>query len=366
MSAPAAAKAEKPAVVKKEVIPTHFRYNKFDKLKLSITPSEKKETTSKDSKEGAGQKIVYHVIQVLYDYGTETKRSVTEFKVELCKLTSAFGIQVKDAQNGSGKDYSIMVKFNTANDEQKACVDFFDQLYIECGKLLFPVRGTVKLPGFNASSIELMEATGLKPPVYRPRDETTNELIPGRQPTMFFKLFKRGKEPNVIQTLFVGLDGKAIPWDLLIGSEIEFIPLILVKRMFFGTKNSIQMEMLSAVVTSLKAVNSETNQTDTIEEIIAHDPMALENVLNQVALLSEKRLNVPPVMPGDTVKGDDNNDTDGAGKKTVATNAGIGEKPKKDTKSETMSEFTAGAPTRAKFGSLKLTDDNNNDNDKFN
>lgn len=351
------ASVEKTVVaVKKPSVPTHFKYKNFDKLKMSLTPSEKKETTSKDSKEGAGQKIVYYVIQVLYNYGT-----VTEFKVELCKLNSAFGIQVKDAQNGAGKDYSIMVKFNTANDEQKECVDFFDQLYMECGKQLFPVRGSVKLAGFNASSMDLMEATGLKPPVYRPRDDSTGELIVGRQPTMFFKLFRRGKEPNIIQTLFVGLDGKAIPWELLIGSEIEFVPLILVKRMFFGTKNSIQMEMLSAVVTSLKAPNTETNQTDTINEIINENPVALENVLNQIALLSEKRLNLPPVIneeSGDTKDEDTKSD-----QKSVATNAGIGEKKKVPEKkpTESMSEFTAGAPTRAKFGSLNLSEE-----DKFN
>jgi hypothetical protein len=72
-------------------------------------------------------------------------------------------------------------------------------------------------------------------------------------------------------------------------------------------------------------------------------------------------------MPVDATSVDSTIDTDTInGKKLIATNAGIGEKPKKETKSETMSEFTAGAPTRAKFGSLKLTDNNNDDNDKFN
>jgi hypothetical protein len=166
-------------------------------------------------------------------------------------------------------------------------MDAVTQIHGGCAYILSQMKGAVKLYNFNA---QMAEATGLKNPIYRARDEVTGEVIQGRAPSMFLKLFSRGKAPMVEQTLFTGLDGKPIPWALMAGVEMKFIPLIHVKRIYVGGgKASIQMEVVSAIVTSIRARNTTTRQLGTIQRLQQARPELADTVAAQLAKLTTDR-----------------------------------------------------------------------------
>lgn len=278
--------AQPPAPVQPVELQTDF--TDFQIQRLSCTPFEQKTipgTGPQANPPSAPQ--FYYQIPLLYNFGEPIEnRKLNDFLFEACEMDSKFGIQSKVGQSGR-PEHSIMVTLDGNIADQARFIETTGQLHAGCAYILGQMKGGVKLPLFNA---QMAEATGLKNPVHRPRDEVTGELIQGRNPSMFLKLFSRGKPPMVEQTLFTGLDGKPIPWTLLTGVEIKFIPLIHVKRIYVGGgKASIQMEVTSAVVTSVRARNTSTRQTGTIERLKGARPELADAVAAQLAKLTADR-----------------------------------------------------------------------------
>ena len=92
------------------------------------------------------------------------------------------------------------------------------------------------------------------------------------------------------QTLFTGIDGKNISWNLLQNVEMKFIPLLYIKRMYVGGgKGSIQIELVSAIVTSIHARNTTTRQLSTIHRIQSQRPELADNISAQIAKLTLDR-----------------------------------------------------------------------------
>jgi hypothetical protein len=138
----------------------------------------------------------------------------------------------------------------------------------------------------------MAEATGFKKPVHVPWDPVAQAPMEGRAPTAFYKLFSRGKSPFVEQTIFTGLDNKPIPWTMLQNVEMKFIPLLHFKRIYVGGggKNiSLQIEMLSAVVTYIKGRGTSSNQQATITRLQELRPDLGDQVSAQVAKLKMDR-----------------------------------------------------------------------------
>jgi hypothetical protein len=166
-------------------------------------------------------------------------------------------------------------------------IQCINEIHGGCAYILYTLKGQVKLPHFNK---DMAEATGLKNPIYRPRDEVTGDIIPGRAPSMFLKLFSRGKPPMLEQSLFTDLVGNPIPWKLLEGVEMKFIPLLHIKRMFIGGgKASIQMEVLSAVVTYVKPKGTTSKQDATMNRLKANRPELQDIVAAQIAKINHDR-----------------------------------------------------------------------------
>lgn len=271
-------------------IPTLVTYANFTITRLTCTSAESKIVP------GTGPNAVppsnpqsYSIIPLMYNFGELDDRKLSDLLYEGCEMESPYGIQIKEGQSGR-KEQSIMCKFDVNDAENLRFIESVNQLHIGCAYILHSMKGTVKLPMFNNSTPEMAEATGLKNPVFRPRDPTTSEIIQGRSPSMYLKLFNRGKPPMVEQTLFTGLDGKPIPWALLQGVEMKFIPLILVKRIYIGGgKGSIQMEVQSAIVTFIRARNTSTRQTETIQRLQQSRPALQDAVSAQLAKLTIDR-----------------------------------------------------------------------------
>ena len=262
-------------------------YLDYTNNKLSCTPAEQKTIPGTGPGANPPQPAqFYYQVPLMYNFGTNENRILNDFLFEACEMDTAFGIQSKAGQSGR-VEHSVMCRFDMNNGEHARFIDIMGQLHGGCAYILHQMKGTVKLYNFNA---QMAEATGLKNPVYRARDEVTGDVIQGRAPSMFLKLFSRGKPPMVEQTLFTDLDGKPISWTLLQGVEMKFIPLIHVKRIYVGGgKASIQMEVVSAVVTSIRARNTTTRQLNTIQRLQQARPELADTVAAQLAKLTIDR-----------------------------------------------------------------------------
>lgn len=229
----------------------------------------------------------YNVIPFTYDYGVDGRKAVDEFHLEGPMLVSATGIISKPGPSGK-PDHSIMVHLHINEDEkQKLFYDTLLSVYRKAVQILFSLRAPVKMYDFNPNA---PESSGFKNPLYLPRDTTTGNFLEGRDPSLFFKLFKHGYGVGVEQTLFTDLEGKPIPWKLLESVTMKFIPLIHIKRIYIGAgKASLQMVMLSAVVTSIHEKGSVSAQIDTMRRLREENPHLVEEVSSQVAKISMNR-----------------------------------------------------------------------------
>lgn len=256
----------------------YITYENFDETMLSCSLPEKKQVPN--SKE-----TYYHIMPYLYNYGTKDNRFLGEFFLEGCELTSTRGIISKP--NPQGRiEHSILCKFDDS-DENKKFLSVFDKIFKVSANFLFKNKGTVKMPLFN----EMMaEATGFKYPIYKPTDSITGEVDDSKSSSIFFKLFSRGTV-NKEQTLFTDLNKKPIPWFLLNDVTIKFIPLLHFKRTFIGGNGRalIQIEMESAIITSIIACGSLTKQISTIDKLNQQNPILNDLVSSQLARLSASR-----------------------------------------------------------------------------
>lgn len=275
-------------------------YKDYSGTRLSCSPPETKPIPGTGPTPGNpnARPTNYYQIQLLYNYSVnESNKILQDFMLEGCEMETSTGIQSRPAQSqqtATGQannapprmEHSIMCKFDPGNADHNKFIETMSLVHGGCAFILSQYKGMVKMLDYNAQTPE----NGLKHPIYRARDETTGELLQGRAPSMFFKLFTRGKPPMVEQTLFTDLNMKPIPWSLLEGVEMKFIPLIHVKRIYIGGgKASLQMEVVSAIVTSLRARNTATRQSSTIERLKLERPELTDIISGQIAKLTADR-----------------------------------------------------------------------------
>lgn len=330
-------------------IPSFVQFNDYTNLKLSCTPAEQKTIpgTGPNAKPPSPPSY-YYQIPLMYNFGTDAHKVLNDFLLEGPEFETGSGITSKPGQSGR-LDNSIMIKFDLNNPDHIRFVEINGQIHAGCAWILQQMKGQVKLPHFKA---EDPEATGLKNPIYYPRDELSGEIIQGRAPSMFFKLFTRGKAPQIDQTLFTDVNGKPIPWSLLSGVEMKFIPLLHIKRLYIGGgKASIQMEMVSAIVTSIRSRNSTTRQLATIQRLHAERPELSDMVSAQLAKLSSERQEAllgPSVMS----MSDHSDPNDSGNQPTFAGILGPSASSPSSIPSipgaaiTSIQDFTAGAPPR--------------------
>jgi hypothetical protein len=266
-----------------EPIKTYITYDQFDVARLTSTQPEKKKVPGTGEKGVAEQN--YFQIPLMYDYGTPGKKILGEFKIEGPVMSSTVGIQTKPNLQGVMAS-TIGCVANILNEDHKKFISDFDEIYQRSAELIYDVRIMVKLQYFNK---ECPRASKFNNPVYRPVDEATNQVIEGRNPSLYLKLFSRGKEPYGEQTLFTNLKGEPIPWNLLKNVEMKFIPLIHVKRIYVGGNPSLQMELVSAVVVEARARNSFTQQTETLKKYQEENPDLADVLSAQLAKLATDR-----------------------------------------------------------------------------
>ena len=74
---------------------------------------------------------------------------------------------------------------------------------------------------------------------------------------------------------------------------MKFVPLVHVENTYIGAgKASLQMKIVSAVVTYIAARNTVTRQTETINNILKVNPNAKDTLAEQIAKLTMERQNL--------------------------------------------------------------------------
>jgi len=218
---------------------------------------------------------VYNEIAIEYNYGESDNQLRAPFLWELPEVTTSIGISESDI--GGRKKFSIPITLNpSSNEEHKKCVALMDSTYKTCADLIYKNRAALKLPHFMK---ENPEGSNFKHPVYYPRDKVTLEIIPGKAPSMYLQLSARKDS----RTMFCGLDEKPISWDLLKNVQMSFIPLVHFEKIYVGGgKPSLQMKLVSGIVTSVMSKSSVVRQKSTIERLRQSKPELFENVSRQL------------------------------------------------------------------------------------
>ena len=238
----------------------------------------------------------YHVINLEYNYGTEESPIFRPFEMELCEFHTSTGVISKSSNNPDKMDESIMIKFDINNKEQFESMDAIRGVYTKCASILAGVKGIVKMHTFDSKTPE----SGFRNPIYYPRDDVTGEIIPGRSPSTFLKLFNRTNNNNTEQTLFVDPKNKPVDKKLLLSVEMSFIPLIHFKRLYIGSgKCILQMEMKSAIITDIRPRNTQSKQIYTINKLNQNNPELENKVASQLARLTADKQET--LLPAPTI-----------------------------------------------------------------
>jgi hypothetical protein len=111
----------------------------------------------------------------------------------------------------------------------------------------------------------------------------------GKNPGGVWKLFRYGKEPNVMETQFIlPIDkGKKISWDLIRNTNIEHKPLYRVSSITIASERpSIKIDLFSSVVYDITPRGANDMQDDLIEEA-AQDSGLTERLRQQLKLAEE-------------------------------------------------------------------------------
>lgn len=257
--------------------------------------------TNLKPEQSKNQKVPCFFIPLMYNYGTEENPVFSEFEMELSEFNSNQGITEKPQTTTEGKpvlnaegkqlvDESILAKFDLNNDDHVQCIETLKALHQRLAEIIYEVRGPIKKFAFKATD---PVAGGFKELVYFPRDELTNEIISGRSPSMFLKLFSWKYGNNVNETIFVNMKNKPIDKTLLYGAELKFIPLMQIRRIRSAASFSLQWEIKSSVIRRAKEKNTESSQLATINRLKAENPEAEDQLENDLLRLAASRQNKP-------------------------------------------------------------------------
>ena len=266
----------------------------------NITNSAPVKRTPKIGSDGK-QAPDYHTIPLSYNVGTDEVPLFENFELEGCELSTPVGITSKPNQNDPSKlEDSILAKFDTSNEEHAKFLEVIDQIYNKAVSIIEGVKFVVKKPKFDPNSPHAI----FKHPIYIPTDEASGEVLVGRLPSMFLRIFSRGSGAFKDETLFVDGYNKPIEKKILYGVEMKFIPLFHFKWIHVGTGINLQIELKSAAVTYVKKRNTESTQFATINSLAAIRPNYASDLASQLAKLTSEAQELPSPIVTDPVTKD--------------------------------------------------------------
>lgn len=194
-----------------------------------------------------------------YSYTKEGSAPSNDVRVECCKMTTTRGLLFQKNDNGR-MDYSIQSKFSPKNPDHVTFLEKFQGIYEKSVDAVFVHRKTVKVTLFNKT---MPEATGFKNPIYRPKDEITDEILTDKDASMFLKPFCFSP---TFKTNFLDLKGNELDWNLLKDVQFDYVPVLKLKHIHIGSKISMQMNICSAYITDIRPMEQYVLQKESLLE----------------------------------------------------------------------------------------------------
>lgn len=234
--------------------------------------------------EGGGGK--YKELPLLYNHGTEQAPVIDSCLMELPIVECKGGIVSKSEKKKARKEgdppyikesHSLMFTFDMQDNDIKACLLKMDELHSGCAHAFAKFKNDLGQFKFDPEN----PGQSFKPPVFYKMDVVSGEKT-GQNPTMWVKLnhWKNNK------TLFTDLNGNSIDWSLLYDVDLKMIPLVHVDHIYVGSNSTtIQMKLVSAVITDIVSMNTRTKQGSTLNRLKQKYAGLADTVASQLATL---------------------------------------------------------------------------------
>lgn len=268
----------------------HYNYDpekhRFSDVRKMEAPQDSKEETESKDKDKKKDDASYLRVDQSYDYGDEVP-AVSEFYTE-GPVFQCNGLKCR-VQKGK-ESWSLLVIFNMDNSEHVAYVDYKEKKYMRTAQYLASIKGKLKMHLFNADSLEMAAATGLKFPIGYPRDETTSEIIEGSSPFEWINLVGGGKYKTVFTFPGAGRDEK-IDWRILQRSRFKFIPCFYNSHIYIGGgKMSMQDKLSSAVVVDIEPNTVVPRNIGTADALATAIPNLSEKMRSQIEYMTSIKM----------------------------------------------------------------------------
>jgi len=258
-----------------------YRYTNLDATKIDSCEPKKKSF--------GGGKIEYSDVPLQYNYGTVTQPLIGQFFVELPEVLCYGGIKsdtetkppLKEGDPPYVKErHAMMFSFDLKSEENINCLNKLDEVWMGCSRALGKQKAKVGLFDYDPER----PGSSFKNPVYYKRDQVSGERVKGIAPSLWVKL----NAYRTNKTLFTDVEGEPIDWSLLADVEVKLVPLIMYSHIYVGTKITLQIKLISAIVTDIAEINTKTRQTRTLDRLKQNASLA-NNVASQLAQLRMNR-----------------------------------------------------------------------------
>jgi hypothetical protein len=241
-----------------------------------------------------GQVVTYYRIPIQYRY--EVKKTdgsvvpaISDLFIEGPREKSR-GPKEKVVDEGKSVT-SVYTQYDLTNDEHRKFVNYDDNypgtihsLILAACKHILTIANDVNM---NKCDDERDVLKAFHYPIKWTLEKGRPAL--GKNPGGVWKLFRYGKEPNVMETQFIlPIDkGKKISWDLIRNTNIEHKPLYRVSSITIASERpSIKIDLFSSVVYDITPRGANDMQDDLIEEA-AQDSGLTERLRQQLKLAEE-------------------------------------------------------------------------------
>ena len=256
-------------------------YLSYDPAKFGFQAPVEKSVPQSDKEKAEKQKqITYKEMRLTYTYPNSATKPL---QVEGCQVVSLRGILEKPNEKNGKLEQSIMFSFDEKRPDVKKFVEVLinaymgSAIFIEANKMLFG------MPKFSAK--EQINGDLYKNPVYTSYDKTTGVEIKDRMRTMFAKL----THLDFVHTMFRTPGGKEIDWKYLKNRELDLIPVIQFSHIYHSSKPSLQVRLVSAIVTDIRPMKDENLQEDTGKEILKNNPGVEDALFQAMARIELER-----------------------------------------------------------------------------
>jgi hypothetical protein len=241
-----------------------------------------------------GSVVTYYRIPIQYRYEVKkadgsTVPAISDLFIE-GPMEKSRGPKEKMVDEGKSVT-SVYTQYDLTNDEHRKFVNYDDNypgtihsLILAACKNILSIANDV---GMNKCDDERDVLKAFHYPIKWTLEKGRPAL--GKNPGGVWKLFRYGKEPNVMETQFIlPIDkGRKISWDLLRNTNIEHKPLYRINSITIASERpSIKIDLYSSVVYNITPRGANDMQDDLIEEA-AQDSGLTERLRQQLRLAEE-------------------------------------------------------------------------------